>query len=72
MNEDFTGMSGYISMIGDILLEYGKHDEARKKYLNALELIQNSRTAPEELKIEAKKTVKTVKKEYKLNLDKNM
>jgi len=56
MNEDFTGMSGYISMIGDILLEYGKHDEARKKYLNALELIQNSRTAPEELKIEAKKT----------------
>jgi len=26
----------------------------------------------ENVKIEAKKTVKTVKKEYKLNLDKNM
>ena len=56
MDEDFMGMSRYMSMMGDIILEYGKPEEARKKYISALELIQNSGAATEERKIMAKQS----------------
>ena len=50
MNKNYWDMSQEISMIGDILLESGRPDEARKKYVSSVELIQNSIAATEERK----------------------
>ena len=52
--QDFLYMSQVTSTIGDVLLETGKPDKAKEKYVSALELIQNSSAATEELKIGAK------------------
>ncbi len=44
---DAAAMSGDAVAMGDVLLEAGKPEEARKRYLQALELVQQSDLSPE-------------------------
>jgi tetratricopeptide (TPR) repeat protein len=45
--DDGAAMSADVVAMGDVLLESGKLDEARKRYLQALELVQASDLSPE-------------------------
>jgi len=44
---DAAAMSADVVAMGDVLLEAGKPEEARKRYLQALELVQQSDLSPE-------------------------
>jgi tetratricopeptide (TPR) repeat protein len=44
---DAAAMSADVVAMGDVLLEAGKPDEARKRYLQAVELVQQSDLSPE-------------------------
>jgi tetratricopeptide (TPR) repeat protein len=44
---DQAAMSADVVAMGDVLLEAGKPDEARKRYLQAVELVQQSDLSPE-------------------------
>ena len=52
-NKDAWAMAGDLGMIGDILLETGKLDEAKAKYLKAVEVIEKSDLS-KEIKDDAK------------------
>ena len=45
--DDEAAMSADVVAMGDVLLESGKADEARKQYLQALELVQGADLSPE-------------------------